>query len=341
MFHRLLTSITHRVLELPILVLMPHSSCNCRCVMCDIWKANQQKRELSSEDLKSHLKSFKKLKVKRVALSGGEALLHSNIWKLCEMLRSIGIKISLLSTGLTLKQHVKDITQYIDDVIVSIDGSPSIHNQIRNIPAAFEKLQLGIEAIKKTDRNFKVTGRCVLQKLNHHDFLNIIEASKSLQLDQISFLPADVSSDAFNRPNGWEDQRVSGIVLTSDEIEVLEKLVAQSFDKYAAEYKAGFIAESPKKMRAMVDYYKAILGKNPFPSKKCNAPWVSAVVEPDGEVKPCFFHPSYGNINDQNMADLINGPKAMAFRKRLNVNKDPTCVRCVCSLHVSVRQSTF
>ena len=27
-----------RLTRLPILVLEPHSRCNCRCVMCDIWK---------------------------------------------------------------------------------------------------------------------------------------------------------------------------------------------------------------------------------------------------------------------------------------------------------------
>ncbi|MEQ8362504.1 MAG: radical SAM protein [Cyclobacteriaceae bacterium] len=320
---------------------MPHSSCNCRCVMCDIWKANKQKHELSTEDIQNHIESFKKLMVKRVALSGGEALMHNNLWKLCGELKSIGIKISLLSTGLTLKQHAKNILQYIDDVIVSIDGSPSVHNQIRNIPNAFEKLQLGVAELRRLDTNFRITGRCVLQKLNHHDILNIIATAKSLQLNQISFLPADVSSEAFNRPDGWDDERVSDVALTLNEIQVIEKLVIKSFDKCTIDYKTKFVAESPKKMQAIVDYYKAILGKKAFPAKKCNAPWVSAVVEADGEVRPCFFHPSYGNILKQNFSDVINSPKAIAFRKNLDVKKHATCVRCVCSLHVGVMKSSY
>jgi hypothetical protein len=28
------------VTELPLLMLYPHSRCNCRCVMCDIWRAS-------------------------------------------------------------------------------------------------------------------------------------------------------------------------------------------------------------------------------------------------------------------------------------------------------------
>ena len=40
--------VTGRLESLPILALSVHSACNCRCVMCDIWKANSEKREISS-----------------------------------------------------------------------------------------------------------------------------------------------------------------------------------------------------------------------------------------------------------------------------------------------------
>ena len=49
------TRSTHRIYSLPQLVLMPHSRCNCRCVMCDIWQANADKRELTREDLERQL----------------------------------------------------------------------------------------------------------------------------------------------------------------------------------------------------------------------------------------------------------------------------------------------
>ena len=48
---RQLTLTTHRIHTLPVVVLMPHSRCNCRCVMCDIWKANRNGTELSHDDL--------------------------------------------------------------------------------------------------------------------------------------------------------------------------------------------------------------------------------------------------------------------------------------------------
>lgn len=338
MLKRLLTRLTDTIYDLPVLVLMPHSRCNCRCVMCDIWKSNHDKKEISDELLQKHVSDFKKLGVQRVALSGGEALMHSNLWKLCRQLKNIGIEISLLSTGITLKAHAENIIRYADDVIVSLDGSPEIHNQIRSLPSAFEKLSEGVQTLKDLDQNFPVTGRCVIQRLNYNHFTDIIATAKALDLDQISFLAADVSSGAFNRPEPWQEDRIVKIELNEKEVREFERIVKDSFHQFTDLYHTRYIAESPEKMLDIVMYYKALLGMHDFPKKKCNVPWVSAVIESDGEVKPCFFHPAYGNIHKKNFRDIINSSEAISFRKKLDVEKDPVCERCVCSLYVGLTQ---
>jgi len=307
--------------------------------MCDIWKANTEKKELSIESLQKHIHAFQQLGVKRVALSGGEALLHSNLWAFCDALRKIGIKISLLSTGLTLKNHAADVIRSCDDVIVSLDGSPAIHNQIRNIPNAFEKLEEGVRTLREADPSFRVTGRSVLQKSNFRDFEGILKTAYELGLKQISFLPADVSSSAFNRNDPWQQDRVEQVALDQQEVEELEKIVKSSIDKFEDLYINGFIAEDPEKMLQIPQHYKAVLGKAIFPATKCNAPWVSAVVESNGDVLPCFFHKSYGNIHESNFAAIINSEKAIQFRKQLDVSKDATCQKCVCALHIPFYRS--
>jgi Fe-coproporphyrin III synthase len=334
MIKRILTSVTHKIYNLPVLVLMPHSRCNCRCVMCDIWKANAEKRELSAEDIQKHIGAFKKLGVKRVALSGGEALMHSNLWLLCAALKDIGAKISLLSTGVTLKSHANDVVKYCDDVIVSLDGSPAVHNQIRNIPNAFEKLAEGVKALKDLNPSFKVTGRCVIQRSNFRDFEEILTTALQLGLDQISFLPADVSSTAFNRPERWEREKVHQVALEPDEVDELESIIKTSFINFRKLYRSRFIAESPEKMLRIPQYYRAILGKSEFPKQWCNAPWVSAVVESNGDVMPCFFHKPYGNIYANDFLAIVNSPMAIHFRRNLDIQQNEICRKCVCSLYL-------
>ncbi|HEY0769883.1 MAG TPA: radical SAM protein, partial [Sphingobacteriaceae bacterium] len=255
---RFLNFTTHKIYNLPVLVLMPHSRCNCRCVMCDIWKANHNKKEISPDTLRQHIHAFKQLGVREIVFSGGEALMHSNLWEFASVLKRENIKLTLLSTGLLLSKHAESILMYIDGVIVSLDGSEEVHDAIRQVPNGFQKLAEGVRRLKTLDATFPVTGRCVLQRHNYADFVNIVRSARSLGLDQISFLAADVSSTAFNRAEAWNEQHVTDIVLTEPQIAHFEQIVTSSFVELQTDYSNRFIAEPPSKMLKLVQYYKAV-----------------------------------------------------------------------------------
>jgi radical SAM protein with 4Fe4S-binding SPASM domain len=57
------------------------------------------------------------------------------------------------------------------------------------------------------------------------------------------------------------------------------------------------------------------------------------VVETDGTVRPCFFHPPIGNIHHASLEEVVNGHQALAFRSRLDIPNNAICERCVCSLN--------
>jgi MoaA/NifB/PqqE/SkfB family radical SAM enzyme len=307
--------------------------------MCDIWKDNQNLKQLSEDDVKDLLSSLKKLGTQQVLMSGGEALLHQHFFSFCEILQNAGIGITLLSTGLALKKHAENITALIDEVIISLDGDAATHNSIRNIPNAFEKLKEGIVAIRNIEPRFRITARTVIHRMNFRRWPAIIDAAEDLELDQISFLPADVSSHAFNREVLWSDLRQHEILLDKEELPELQKIIAHVLKDYDFEFKAGFITESPAKIEKIYQYYAAVYGLNPFPFKKCNAPWVSTVVEADGTVRPCFFHEAIGNIHKGSLADILNSPNAFQFRKNLDMENNTTCKRCVCYLNLPPRMN--
>lgn len=335
---RLLTSTTHRIHTLPVVVLMPHSRCNCRCVMCDIWKANRNGSEISAEQLQPHLETFRTFNVQWVVLSGGEALMHSNLWTLCEALREHGVeKITLLSTGLLLGRYADNVVRWCDEVIVSLDGSREVHDDIRNVPRAYDRLAEGVAALRDVDPGFRVTARCVLQRRNYSDLPNVIAAAHELGLDQISFLAADVSTTAFNRPKPWGDERIDDVALSPNEVQEFRHVLERTIEQYTEDFAAGFVAESPDKLRRLVRYFAALNGDDEFPPVTCNAPWVSTVVEADGTVRPCFFHRSLGNIHEQPLAAILNSEEAVAFRRQLDVATDDVCRKCVCTLHVGLR----
>jgi Fe-coproporphyrin III synthase len=333
------TRTTHRLHSLPMLVLMPHSRCNCRCLMCDIWQANATKRELSREDIERQMDSLRTLHVQRIVLSGGEALMHQNLWLLCELLRELNpdLKITLLSTGLLLKVFAADVVKWCDEVIISLDGSRDVHNAIRRVPRGFERMAEGIAALREQRPDYPVSGRCVLQRNNFRDLPHIVDAAHEIGLNRISFMSVDVSSTAFNRPEPWEEPRASEVALNRAETAEFTALVEGTIQRYAADFETRFISEKPDKLRQLPQYYAALNGNGEFPTTVCNAPWVSSVVEADGTVRPCFFHRSLGNIHEGPLDEILNSTEAIAFRRDLDVKTDPICKTCVCTLSLGRR----
>jgi MoaA/NifB/PqqE/SkfB family radical SAM enzyme len=321
------------ITRLPILILFPHSRCNCRCLMCDIWRSTTR-TELSSSDVARWVEDWRGLGVRRVVLSGGEALMHSNLWELCDILRAAGIGITILSTGLLLRQHATDLVQRCDDVVVSLDGPQTIHDRIRNVPRAFARLADGVAAVKAADPAVAVTGRCTIQRANYHTLRATVAAARSIGLDRISFLAADVSSDAFNRPSGWDDERIGQVALAADDLPLLDAEIRALECERAADFASGYIAESPEKLRRRLSqYFAALLGRDRFFPNECNAPWVSSVIESDGTVRPCFFQPPLGNIHsDGGLNTILNSPHAIAWRQGLDVGREAICQKCVCTL---------
>lgn len=320
---------TSVISSLPVLVICPHARCNCRCIMCDIWKDTSQ-AEMTTEDLMRHLADIEKLSVKWVVFSGGEPLMHSDLFRLADMLRSRNIRVTLLSTGLLLKRHAREISTRIDDVIVSLDGPPQIHDQIRRVPGAFSQLEQGIRAIHDIDPDYPISARCTIQTLNHAWPRETARVAKSLGLVSISFLAADLTSEAFNRFRPWEAYRHAQVGLTLEEVVRLQRELESVDHDWQG---CGFVAENREKLRRIVDHFRAQLGLSRPQAPRCNAPWVSAVIEANGTVRPCFFHKPIGSLKSHTLLQVLNGFEAQAFRASLDVATNPVCARCVCSLN--------
>jgi len=315
---------------MPVVVIALHEGCNCRCVMCDIWKIREP-HQLALETLECQLDSFEKLGVEWVALTGGEPQRHSHFAEFTAALHARGVRVTMLTAGVLLEADAKLVSHAVDDVIVSLDGPPEVHDRIRRIPSAFTKLESGIRAVRALRPSMRIGARCTVQRANHHALCRTVECARAMGLNSISFLAADVTSYAFNRPMAWGAARQNLVALDEQQIGRLQQEIE---DLIAMLGEDGFVAESPDKLRRIVLHFRAHLGQVPAASPRCNAPWLSAVVEASGDVRPCFFHASIGSIHERTFAETINSPEARRFRSELNIATNPTCQRCVCSLYM-------
>ena len=325
------TPLGNRIQQLPVLVLLPHNRCNCRCVMCDIWKIREV-REITKEDLEPHVSSLRALKVRWVVYSGGEPLMHSDLSALSRLLRAEGIRLTLLTAGLSLERQAATAADIVDDIIVSIDGPPDTHDRIRGVTGAYRQLERGLSAVRGLRSELPIHGRCTVQRENCRELRNTLHTARSLALNSISFLAADVTSSAFNRSVAWSVERQDTITLNGADADALEREIEALTCEHRHDIESGFLVEGPDKLRRIARHFRARVDHLLPVSPRCNAPWVSAVIEADGTVRPCFFHAALGNIHDQSLFEIVNGDQALRFRQELDVGTNPTCRNCVCSL---------
>ena len=322
----------HVIHDLPVLVVHAHSSCNCRCIMCDIWKTPEGKA-FRKADLEPHLASIRGLGVRWVVFSGGEPLMNAELPVLCEILRAENIRLTLLTTGLLLQKCASMVAAGFDDVIVSLDGPPEVHDKIRRVEKAFALLEAGVKALREQRPEMRITARTTVQKANHCHLRETVCAARRMNLNGISFLAADLTSSAFNRPLLWPASRQDEIGLSLREVAALEREIEALIQETGRASECGFIAETPEKLRRMARQFRVQLRLKAGESPICNAPWVSAVIETDGTVRPCFFHAAIGNLREGSLESIVNGEAGRAFRKNLDIANNAICQRCVCSLH--------
>jgi len=327
-----------RLESLPILALSVHSACNCRCVMCDIWKANADKREISPEDLERHIDAIRALRVQRVMLTGGEPLLHRNLWALCRTLQSLRIRVTLVTTGLLIEPHAFDIASTVDTVVISLDGDRDVHDAVRRVKGGFDRIARGVMALHGEFPTPRLIARSVVQRDNYASLDRTIKAAQAMGFDEISFLAADVSSQAFNRVEPWSSDRASQVAIGQASLADLSKAIQRAIAEVPDLFDNGFVAGGRESLDRIHQYYSALDGVGEFPVVQCNAPWVSAVLEPGDRLRPCFFHKEYDSA-DQGLDRALNSERSIAFRRDLDVEHNDTCRRCVCSLNLPLTRA--
>lgn len=321
----------HVIHELPVLVILPHSRCNCRCVMCDIWRIRQI-REITAQDLEPHLASLRALKVRWVVFSGGEPLMHSDLPALARVMRREGIRTTLLTAGLLLERHARQVSENLDDVIVSLDGPREVHDRIRGVSGAYRRLEKGINALRHIRPSMSIHGRCTVQKLNFGHLRATVTAALELKLDSLSFLAADFLSEAFNHVAPLSQNLFDNVALSWAQVRDLTTEIEYLIKDCQESLPPVFVRESPEKLRRIVQHFRAFLGQTTPIAPRCNAPWVSAVMDSNGDLRPCFFHPPFGNIHRGALVEVLNSDMAIEFRSQLDIPRNRTCQRCVCSL---------
>jgi Fe-coproporphyrin III synthase len=319
--------------RLPLVTLYLTERCNSRCVTCDYWRHGRA--DMTLQAVQRLLPSLARLETRVVLLSGGEPLLNPEWSAIAQALRVAGLKAWLLTSGLSLAKHARRAAELFDAITVSLDGTDRpTYQAIRGLDA-FDKVCDGIRAA--AHHGVAPGVRVTVQRANFRQLPAFVSLAKELGARQVSFLAVDVANPhAFGRTDGFS----SDLALRPEELPEMDELLFAMERDCAADFRSGFIAESPAKLRRILQYFGALHGKTPYPLVRCNAPEFSAVVGATGRVQPCFFisgPPAEAALWGDGKAlddfsSALNGERMTALRGSIRAGARIECKTCVCSM---------
>ncbi|HSY25586.1 MAG TPA: radical SAM protein [Polyangiaceae bacterium] len=329
---------THRTWGLPILLFAPTSRCNSRCVSCDFWKTDGA-NDLRREEVAALCAELPALRTKLVVFTGGEPLVREDVFELADLFLAQGVVLHLLTSGLALERHAEAVAKRFAAVTISLDGhTPTLYRQVRGVDG-LGAVERGVQRLKEIAPDLPVRARSTLHKHNFRALPDLIAKAATMGLEQISFLTADVSAEAFSRAafsRMAPTPSPHSLLLDAGETDEFERVIEKALASHAGAFDEGRVAERGDRLRRLARYYRAHQKRGPFPEVRCNAPWVSAVVESDGTVRPCFFQPAIGNLRAKSLRAWLD-EEMVRFRQGLKVSANATCQRCVCSLRLGLR----
>jgi MoaA/NifB/PqqE/SkfB family radical SAM enzyme len=327
---------TNRTFVLPVVVFFPTSRCNSRCVSCDWWKCSGA-GDLTLKEIEAVADALPSLGTRIVLFSGGEPLLRPEVFDAAAMFKENDITLHLHTSGVLLERTAADVARVFSRVIVSLDASTEVLYQAVRGVAALAAIERGVARLQRLAPNTPITARATLHRWNFRELPRLIDHARAMALEGISFLPADVFSSAFGREF---PARIETLALDADETAEFTELVEETISSHRDDFTSGFVAESPEKLRRLPQYYSALRGNGSFPSVSCNAPYMSAVIEADGAVRPCFFHQTVGSLRLEPLSSIIKR-NLPAFRESLSIASNPVCTRCVCSMKTGWRNAPW
>jgi Fe-coproporphyrin III synthase len=312
--------------QLPLVTLFLSERCNSRCVTCDYWRNGVADMRL--ESVRRLLPALARLQTQVALISGGEPLLNPEWAPISQLLRANGLKLWLLTSGLSLAKHAWGVARLFDAVTVSLDGTnPETYAAIRGLDA-FDKVCEGIRAA--ADAGARVGVRVTVQRANYRQLPLFPPLALGLGAHQVSFLAVDVANPhAFARLDDFS----ADLALQPEDLPVLEQIVSEMERQQAAHFRTGLIADSPRKLRRIHQYFAALCGLAAYPPVRCNVYEYSAVIGATGHVSPCFFISGPPQVPWRgDLGQNLNSEPMVALRRHIRAGARPECPRCVCSL---------
>jgi len=319
--------------------------CNLHCLMCTLYARDEkiascrsrlEEKPLDINMVKKLLRSVASFKP-LISLTGGEPLLYRHIDDIFRMTRQMGLDCCVTSNGVFLEKHAEAIVDNgVVSIMVSLDASADIHDELRGAKGTFKS---AVEGIRKVDEIKRAKGvhaprvkivPCITNK-NYRDLPKLLDELRDLDIgiesvtvSHLWFWPKEIV-DIHKNNDELKDFKVyvqNTEALAGIDTEALAETI-NSIKKKRYPFPVNIF---PDLSTELIEAYYTDPAK--IIKERCIVPWREVMILPWGEVIPCLDY-SYGSLREAEFKDIWNSSKAKHFRALLKKHKSfPSCRRC-------------
>lgn len=314
---------TNSVEKPVILEFMITSKCDCRCVMCNIWKKDP-KNDLRLEEIKAMLSDPVLSELRTMTLAGGEPFQREDLFDLCQIINGTCknlVQLYMSSNGFDyegIAQKVTSILKIMKNIkrlriAISFDHIRESHDKIRGRKGIHNNTLILMRRLKNIeDPRLTVQGNFTIAPYNVNDLREIYDYFEKLHL-KVFWFPIMTSDNFFEN-----EEKAEKFAFSQKEHLLLDDFVA-------------FLRHQEHSIPDYY-YYTGLLnslrcGKRSFP---CSGGSKFLLINSAGDVYPCYIIPkSYrmGSIREKPLSEIWYSEEAQRVREQICNNS--TCERCI------------
>jgi MoaA/NifB/PqqE/SkfB family radical SAM enzyme len=313
--------------------------CNCRCVMCDLWRTGGGANELPAErwiSLLDELHSW--TRTLRVRFVGGEVLLKAGVYDIIGRAVHLGFTVNLISNGLALQseRNYRDLMNTgLRYITFSVDGKDAaIHDRNRGTPGLHNAVSETICRMKRERPAMCVTLVCILMRETVPQLAEYVQWAGELGVDRILFQPLGENLGRAEKRADWH--RDSDLFVR--DLETLEHSIG------ALHLRGRRQAQIEMPLRPLREMREYFVRPESFQIRRghCMLGQTDLQIDPSGILYMCDVeHTAFGHVDDGPVRQTWRSERARAVRLTIRECRRPCASMCNRSPGLWEKASTF
>lgn len=331
------------------LILGVNNICNLHCKMCDVGvdynKSNffqnlmgsrplNMPEELIYEILDQVTVDFPST---RIGYAFTEPLIYPHLESSLRYANERNIFTSVTTNALNLKRYGDVLLENdLNELNISLDGPPDIHNFIRGHKSSFQKALEGINYLLEHDQRPDISVYCVVTEWNIGHLNDFLDYFSDIPLKRLGFMHTNFTrSDISESHNAIYGSKYPATASNMEEINI----AAMDLDQLWIELES----IKARKMQFPISFSPAIDSREEldvfyhhpeiFIGSRCNDVFNNLMIKSNGDVIPAHgrcYNLTVGNMYESNLKQIWNDEILSRFRRDLRKAGGllPACSRC-------------